>query len=61
MAFGFKVRKVNMMRGNRQGNNAFMEDPKHEHQTPIDYLMKTEELHMAFSNDLIEETTFRAL
>ena len=31
MAFGVKVRKVQMMRGNRQGNNAFLEDPAHEH------------------------------
>ena len=31
LAFGFKTRKVNMMRGNRQGNNAFLEDSKHEH------------------------------
>jgi len=31
MAFGYKVRKVNMMRGNRQGNNAFLEDPVHPH------------------------------
>ena len=30
MAFGYKVKKVNMSRGNRQGNNAFLEDPKHE-------------------------------
>jgi len=35
LAFGFKARKVNMMRGNRQGNNAFMEDPSHQHQTPL--------------------------
>lgn len=31
MAFGYKVRKVQMMRGNRQGNNAFTEDPTHQH------------------------------
>jgi len=31
LAFGVKVRKVNIMRGNRQGNNAFLEDPTHEH------------------------------
>ena len=31
MAFGFKIRKVQMMRGNRQGNNAFIEDSTHEH------------------------------
>ena len=31
MAFGVKVKKVQMMRGNRQGNNAFLEDPKHEY------------------------------
>ena len=31
MAFGFKIRKVQMMRGNRQGNNAFIEEPVHEH------------------------------
>lgn len=30
LAFGTKVRKVQMMRGNRQGNNAFMEEPTHE-------------------------------
>ncbi len=27
------------MRGNRQGNNAFIEDSVHVYQTPIEYLM----------------------
>ncbi len=31
MTFGVKVRKVQMMRGGRQGNNAFVEDPIHAH------------------------------
>lgn len=41
MAFGFKARKVNMMRGNRQGNNAFLEDLNNEHKTPCEYLVKS--------------------
>jgi len=45
MAFGVKVRKVNMMRGNRQGNNAFIEDSKHEHLTPVDYLINNVYCH----------------
>ena len=31
ITFGVKVRKVQMMRGGRQGNNAFVEDPVHAH------------------------------
>ena len=31
ITFGVKVRKVQMMRGGRQGNNAFVEDPSHIH------------------------------
>ena len=40
MAFGFKARKVNMMRGNRQGNNAFLEDLNNEYKRPSEYLVK---------------------
>jgi hypothetical protein len=58
MAFGFKVRKVNMMRGNRQGNNAFLEDSIHEYQTPSDYLIMNEFCHdKCFSQDTVCKDT----
>ena len=28
-----------MMRGNRQGNNAFLEEPVHTVKTPIEYIL----------------------
>lgn len=61
MAFGFKVRKVNMMRGNRQGNNAFTEDPTHKAQTPLEYLMDGMSVEYVFRGDTVEEDTFKAL
>ena len=62
MAFGVKVRKVNMMRGNRQGNNAFLEDPTHEHQTPIEYLLNSEFcLDKAFQTDTVKLETLKVL
>lgn len=62
MAFGVKVRKVNMMRGNRQGNNAFLEDPLHEHQTPIDYLLNNEYcLEKAFTADTVKLETLQVI
>ena len=51
-----------MMRGNRQGNNAFLEDPVHEYQTPGEYLMKNPYcLENAFRGDFVEEDTFKTL
>jgi hypothetical protein len=62
MAFGVKVRKVNMMRGNRQGNNAFLEDPVHEHQTPTAYLLNNEYcLEKAFTADTVKLETLQVI
>jgi hypothetical protein len=43
-AFGTRVRKVEMMRGGRQGNNAFMQDNrrKEEYKTILDQLLNDE-------------------
>ena len=58
MAFGCKVKKVQMMRGNRQGNNAFLEDPKHEYQTPTEYLLQNNWcLTKVFSTDCVKVDT----
>ena len=56
MAFGVKVRKVNMMRGNRQGNNAFLEDPVQDKQTPSDVLLSDDlySLQRAFQTDTVK-------
>lgn len=45
-AFGTRVRKVEMMRGARQGNNAFMQDIKRneEYKSIFDQLMSDEQL-----------------
>ena len=62
MAFGVKVQKVQMMRGGRQGNNAFMEDPSHEHQTPQQYLLENEYcIEKIFSSGPIQEETLRCV
>jgi hypothetical protein len=63
MAFGYKVRKVNMMRGNRQGNNAFLEDPEHPHQTALNYLMSSGNgtLEEAFGQDTVEVGTLKVI
>jgi hypothetical protein len=63
MAFGFKARKVNMMRGNRQGNNAFLEDAIQTHKTPLDYLINSGAgtLEEAFGYDTVNEDTLKAL
>ena len=62
MAFGFKARKVNMMRGNRQGNNAFLEDIANEHKTPIEYLLKqSHSWFTAFGQGTVKLETLRAI
>ena len=62
MTFGVKVRKVQMMRGGRQGNNAFVEDPIHTHQTPIDYLMNDEYcLEKIFATDFVSRDSLNVL
>lgn len=62
MAFGFKARKVNMMRGNRQGNNALVEDPSHKQQTPLDQAMHMIEwVTNAFRGDVVEKETLKAI
>ena len=52
-----------MMRGNRQGNNAFLEDPTHEHQTPKDYLMNSGYCMVKIfpNNDSVKEETLKVL
>jgi hypothetical protein len=62
MAFGFKARKVNMMRGNRQGNNAFLEDLVNEHKTPVEYLLKNNYSWMAaFGKSTVKVDTMRVI
>ena len=62
MAFGFKIRKVQMMRGNRQGNNAFLEDSVHKHLTPIDYLVNNEYcINRIFSHDIVDLKTLEII
>ncbi len=62
MAFGFKARKVNMMRGNRQGNNAFLEDLNNEHKTPSEYLVKhTGCWWEAFGKDTVTRDTLMTI
>jgi hypothetical protein len=59
-AFGTKVRKVEMMRGNRQGNGAFMQDikRKEEYKCILDQLQKDELLAVraAYSCNIELET-----
>ena len=58
MAFGIKVKKVQMMRGNRQGNNAFLEDSKHEFLTPAQYLLENDYcMNKIFRGDNVEGRT----
>ena len=63
-AFGTKVRKVEMMRGGRQGNNAFMQDnPKNEeYSNMLDLLTKDELLcvRAAYSCN-VEVSTLRLI
>ena len=63
MAFGVKVRKVNMMRGNRQGNNAFLEDPVQDKQTPSDVLLSDDlySLQRAFQTDTVKQETLEVI
>ncbi|CDW79015.1 nad(+) adp-ribosyltransferase-3 [Stylonychia lemnae] len=62
MAFGYKVRKVQMMRGNRQGNNAFTEDPTHEYQTPLDYLLNDQYcIEKCFGQDGVNRQTLELI
>lgn len=62
MAFGFKVRKVQQMRGNRQGNNAFIEDSVHVYQTPVEYLINDVYcMDKIFLGDTIQRKTLEVL
>ena len=63
MAFGYKVRKVNMMRGNRQGNNAFLEESVHTHKTPLEYLLNSGKMTLenAFGEDTVKVETIKAI
>ena len=63
MAFGYKVRKVNMMRGNRQGNIAFLEDPVHPHKTSLEYLVNSGKgtLEEAFGQDTVKVETLQVI
>jgi hypothetical protein len=38
MAYGRRVRKVEMTRGNRQGNNAFLEYEDNDNRNPVDFI-----------------------
>ena len=38
MAYGTRVRRVQLTRGNRQGNNAFLEDSNNNRMDPITYV-----------------------
>lgn len=50
------------MRGNRQGNNAFVEDSVHQYQTPQEYLLESKYcLRYIFSNDTVEKETFEVI
>lgn len=59
-AFGTRVRKVEMMRGGRQGNNAFMQDIKRnsEYDSILSQLQNDELLgvRIAYSNNVELET-----
>jgi hypothetical protein len=47
-----------MMRGNRQGNNAFLEEPEVEHKTLADFANDEFFLHRILVGKDIEKKTF---
>jgi hypothetical protein len=56
------VRKVNIMRGNRQGNNAFLEDPTHVLNTPLGYLLDSDySIVKIFATDSVTKETMEVL
>jgi hypothetical protein len=61
MAYGARVRKVQMTRGNRQGNNAFLEYVDNPTKNPVYYVQDDHFLRRMIYTDSVEYETFKQI
>jgi hypothetical protein len=59
MAYGARVRKVEMTRGNRQGNNAFLQYSDNDHKNPVNYVTDEEFMIKMLHNPNVEVETWK--
>ena len=60
MAYGARIRKVQMTRGNRQGNNAFL-DYQDNRQTPLNYANNETFLKFIFTYSSTKPSTLESI
>lgn len=61
MAYGTRVRRVQLTRGNRQGNNAFLEDSNNNRMDPITYVGNQWFIKRMFFSHHVSPRTLEAL
>jgi hypothetical protein len=59
MAYGTRVRRVEMTRGNRQGNNAFLQYQDNHQVSPINYLTSEEFIEEILYGETVDFETFK--
>jgi ankyrin repeat protein len=61
MAYGARVRKVNMTRGNRQGNNAFLQYEDNYERNPVNYITDEDFISRVLNNHSVDPHIFKEI
>lgn len=61
MAYGARIRKVQMSRGNRQGNNAFLEYHDNNQYSPVHYVNSDTFMKFIFRIETTKPSTLEAI
>jgi hypothetical protein len=61
MAYGARVRRVQMTRGNRQGNNTFLEYPDNNQKNPVYYITDEYFIKRMLYTESVEYETFKQI
>lgn len=61
MAYGTRVRRVEMTRGNRQGNNAFLQYEDNNHKSPVNYVTDESFIRKILYNQSVDSETYKQI